>query len=89
MHLSEREIFHSYKKIWKVFHIFHLSWSIILYEELKNVGLFDRQEQELRDRYSWEKPVTMTDFKRHQDKNTVAAKDFLMIFRDEIVGYKG
>ena len=40
MYLSKREIFHSYVKTSKVFHIFHLSWSIILYEELKNVGLF-------------------------------------------------
>ena len=40
MHLSKREIFHSYKKNSKVFHIFYLSWSIILYKELKNVGLF-------------------------------------------------
>ena len=39
MHLSKREIFHSYKKL-EVFHIFHLSWSIILYKEPKNVGLF-------------------------------------------------
>ena len=39
MHLSKREIFHSYEKL-EVFHIFHLSWSIILYKEPKNVGLF-------------------------------------------------
>ena len=35
MRLSKREICHSYKKISEVFHIFHLSWSIILYEEQK------------------------------------------------------
>ena len=39
IHLSKREIFHSYEKL-EVFHIFHLSWSIILYKEPKNVGLF-------------------------------------------------
>ena len=40
----------------------------------------DRQEQELRDRCSREKLVTVADFKRHPRQ---------MIFRDEMMGYKG
>ena len=34
MHISKREIFHSYKKVSKVFLISSISWSIILYNEL-------------------------------------------------------
>ena len=40
MHLFKREIFSFLQKISKVFHIFYLSWSILLYKKLKNVGLF-------------------------------------------------
>ena len=40
MHLFKRKNFPFLQKISKVFQIFKLYWSIILYKELKNVGLF-------------------------------------------------
>ena len=86
MYLSEREIFHSKKKFSKVFNIFYLSWLTILYEELKNVGLFSQ----VCVCGSWEKLVTVADFKRHpRQKYGGAQRFFSMIFRDEMMGYKG
>ena len=38
-------------------------------------------EQELRDRCSWEKLVTVADFKRHPRQNTLAPRDFFDNFQ--------
>ena len=42
MHLSKCEIFHPYEKSRKFFTFFSFLWSILLYEELKNVGSFSQ-----------------------------------------------
>ena len=71
MHLSKRKIFHSYIKS---FHIFYLSWSIILNKELKNVGLFGQ--------VSGEKLVTVADFKRHPRQKYGNAQRFFWWFSE-------
>ena len=41
----------------------------------------------MRDRCNWEKLVTVADFTRHPRQNTVVPKDFLILFRDEMMDY--
>ena len=72
-------------------HFFNLSSSIILYKELKNLGLFGQVT-------AWSKNCVTGVVDRNlsqsqilkgiQDKYMVVPKDFLMIFRDEMMGNK-
>ena len=69
-----------------------LAFSIILYKELKNVGLF--AQVTAYNKYCVtdvvERNLSQSQIlKGIQDKNTVVPKDFFDDFRDEMMGYKG
>ena len=79
MRLYIREISHSYEKYRKFFTFFSFSWSIILYEELKNVGLFGQvtgQSQNCVTGVVERNLSKLLILKGIQDKNTVVPKDF-------------
>ena len=63
-----------------------------MYEELKNVGLFGQVTNYSHNCVTGvvERNLSPSQIlKGVQDKNTVAPKDFLMIFRDEMMDYQG
>ena len=71
-------------KISKVFHIFHLSWSIILYKELKNVGLFCQVTAKSKNCVTGvvERNLSQLQIlKGIQDKNIVVPKDIFDYFQ--------
>ena len=63
-----------------------------MYEELKNVGLFGQVTSQSQNcgtgvvERNWSQSQIL---KGTQDQNTVVPKDFLLVFRDEIMDYKG
>ena len=69
------------------FLINHLVWRA---KKGRFIWLSDDLEPELRDRCSWEKLVTVANFKKHpRQKYGSAQRFFLMVFRDEMIDYIG
>ena len=85
MHLSKREIFHSYKKSQKFFIFFlaflinHLVWRS---KKCRFIRSSDRPVPEFGDRCSWEKLVTVPDFKRHLRQNYGSSQRFVWWFSE-------
>ena len=63
------------------FPIFYLSWSIILYKELKNVGLFGQVTAQSGTGVVERNLSQSHILKGIQDKNTVVSKDFFDDFQ--------
>ena len=79
MRLSKREICHSYKKKSRKFFTFFTfldQSSCMKSKKYRFILSSDRLEQELRDRFSWEKLVTVADFKRHPRQKYGSAQRF-------------
>ena len=68
------------------FLINHLKWRA---KKCRFIWSSDQPEPELRDRCSWEKLVTFSDFKRHPKQKNGSAERFFDDFRDEMMDYKG
>ena len=84
MHLSKCEIFHSYEKSRKFFTFFSFLWSIILYEELKNVGSFGQVTSESQNCVTGviERNLSQSQIlKGIQEKNSVVPKYFFDGFK--------
>ena len=82
MHLSKREIFHSYEKSRKffIFSSFLDQSSCMKSLKCRFIWSSDRPEPELRDRCSWEKLVTVADFRRYPRQKYGSTQSFLWWF---------
>ena len=83
MHLSKREIFHSYVSFesfsqFLAFLLNHREWRA---KKCSFIWSSDRPEPELRDRCSWEKLIKSQILKGIHDKNTVVPKYFFNGFQ--------
>ena len=85
MHLFQREIFHSYIKSRKFFTFLSFLINHLVQRAKKKCRFIwssDRLEQELRDRCSWEKLVTVPDFKRHPRQKYGSSQRFVWWFSE-------